>query len=404
MVAIIKILLTLMVIVILLQMKVSMGNAMTVGTSLLFFLCAPQWATLEGAGKAFLFSPSTWEILLSLYLVMCLEYQLRTCGIIDGLMVVSRNFFKSDKALLILMPAILGFLPSLGGAIFSAPLVESAAKPYELSPEKKTIINYWFRHLWECTNPIIPGLLLASEIVKVPVSTLIVHMLWVSVLCLTLGWYIFIWPLKSQSINSFDDIVIQEQRNNYQYVFLGIGPMVANLLLVVGFNFGPATSMFLVVALMTFVLRLKLSNIIAMFRHAFDCKLLWGIIAIIFFQHMLNQTGIIDDVALMLKSLGISLVLIISAIAFLAGILTGNAQGYVAIAFPLIGAIATGNISMAVVGYIAGFVGVMLSPAHLCILVSADYFKANFLKSLQPVVFMGLFILLILAMKTNFNY
>jgi uncharacterized protein len=60
------------------------------------------------------------------------------------------------------MPAFLGFLPSLGGAIFSAPLVEAAGKPYDLSPERKTAINYWFRHVWEYTKSPPPGSLVTT--------------------------------------------------------------------------------------------------------------------------------------------------------------------------------------------------------------------------------------------------
>ncbi|NLI91931.1 MAG: DUF401 family protein [Peptococcaceae bacterium] len=60
------------------------------------------------------------------------------------------------------MPAFLGFLPSLGGAIFSAPLVRESGQRYGLSAEKLTVINYWFRHIWEFSNPIVPAVLLAQ--------------------------------------------------------------------------------------------------------------------------------------------------------------------------------------------------------------------------------------------------
>jgi len=400
MIAVLKVLVTLILVVALLQRKISIGNAMLAGASLLFVMCSPQWLTLKLVGKGLLFSASTWEIMLALYLVMCLEYQLRTNGIIDGLMEAARVVLKSDKVLLALMPAFLGFLPSLGGAIFSAPLVESAGKQYDLSPEKKTAINYWFRHLWECTNPIVPALLLASEIAQVPVGALIAHMLWVSVLCLLLGWFYYIAPLKSQVGAQISSPAMRPQKNNYWYIFMATGPIIANFILVVGFGLGPALSMLLAVVFMTLMLRQVPEKIIDMLKHAFDKKLLWGIVGIMFFQYMLKETGIIADVALVLQNSGIPMMIVIGAIGLLAGILTGTGQGFVAITFPLVAAISTGNIPMAVVAFVAGFAGQMLSPAHLCFLVTLDYFKADFMKSMRSITVMAVVVLLALSIVT----
>jgi len=402
MIAVLKVLVTLILIVVLLQRKISIGNSMLAGASLLFIMCSPQWITLQLVGKGLLLSSSTWEILLALYLVMCLEYQLRTNGIIDGLMEAARVVLKSDKVLLALMPAFLGFLPSLGGAIFSAPLVESAGKQYNLSPERKTAINYWFRHLWECTNPIIPALLLASEIAQVPIGSLIAHMIWVSAFCFLIGWFYYISPLKSQGEAQTSNSALPSQRNNYWYIFMAAGPIVANFILVVGFGFGPAVSMLLAVVTMTLLLRQVPKNMMGMLKHAFDGKLLWGVVGILFFQYMLKETGIIADVALVLQNSGIPMMFVIGAIGLLAGILTGTSQGFVAITFPLVAAISTGNITMAVVAYVAGFAGQMMSPAHLCFLVTLDYFKADFLKAMKSIILLAVVLLLALSIVTVF--
>ena len=402
MIVMLKVLLTLTVIVFLMQKRFLLGNTMMIGAGMVFLMCSPQWSTFEVAGRELLYSSSTWEILLAVFLVMCLEYQLRTSGIVNGLMTVSRAFFKSDRMLLALMPAFLGFLPSLGGAIFSAPLVEEAGKQYNLSPDKKTSINLWFRHVWECTNPILPSLLLASQIAQVPVSALIINMLWVAVIGLVGGWFVYISPLPNNIENQMITDSCSEGKNNYRYLFLAAGPIVANFLLVVGFDFGPAMSMLIVVVSMALVLRMQMENIITMFRHAFDRKLLWGLIGILFFQAILKQTGIIADVALVLESMGIPIVVMIGSIAFLAGILTGSSPGFVAIAFPFVAAISSGNIAMAVVGYVAGVAGQMLSPAHLCLLVTLEYFKADFFKSLRPIMLMEIVILLTLSIKMTF--
>lgn len=404
MIAILEVLLTLAIVVSLLHKKVNLGNAILAGTVFLLITCSPHWSTVASAGRSLLLSSSTWEIVLALYLVMCLEYQLRTSGTIDGFMAVARELLKSDKVLLALMPAFLGFLPSLGGAIFSAPLVEAAGKPFGLSPERKTAINYWFRHIWECTNPIIPALLLAGEIAHVPINQLIANMLWVSVLCLVVGWFYYIAPLKSHAPGLTISGEMSKQKNKYRYLLLSIGPILANLIMVVGFNLGPALSMFLVVAAMTVVLRLNLPNIVAMLKHALDYKLFWGITNILFFQYILTQTGIVGEVAVVLQNSGTPMVLVIGVLGFLAGILTGTSQGAVAITFPFVAAIASEDVAIAVVAYVAGFAGQILSPAHLCFLVTLEYFKADFIKSLRSIAVMAFFLLLALSIEIKLHF
>jgi hypothetical protein len=60
----------------------------------------------------------------------------------------------------------------------------------------------------------------------------------------------------------------------------------------------------------------------------------------------------------------------------------GSPQGFVAVSFPLAVALAPGNLDVIAVAYLAGISGTISSPAHLCLIVTLEYFKADFLKSL----------------------
>jgi integral membrane protein (TIGR00529 family) len=385
MLAILKILITLAIIVILLNRKVKMGNAMLTGAGVLWILSGFNLLQLQSAVITTLNSPSTWEIVFALYFVMCLEYQLRNGGIVDGLMATARRMLRSERSLLALMPAFLGFLPSLGGAIFSAPLVESASKPYQLTAEAKTAINYWFRHIWEFTNPIFTGMLLASQLSSIPLSTLIANMAWLTALATIIGWLFFLSTLKKQQGTIAAADTTHDTGRGYYYVTLAAGPILVNFVLVVFFKLAASISMGLVVAAMVLILRQNLTDIRAMLAHALDRKLLWGIVAILFFQNILRQTGAIEDIAVLLNNLAISNAIVIGVIAFISGILTGTSQGFVAITFPFIAVLSPGDITLAMICFTLGTAGQMLSPAHLCLLVTLDYFKADFLKTLRPI-------------------
>lgn len=384
MLSVVKILITLAVIVFLLNRKVKMGNAMFAGSAALFLLTGLHVQYLNTAVITTITGYSTWEILFALYFVMCLEYQLRTSGTIDGLMAASRQLLRSERILLPLMPAFLGFLPSLGGAIFSAPLVESASKPFILSAERKTAINYWFRHVWEYTNPIFTGMLLASQLSDLPLSALIAHMSWVTMLAIVIGWVLFISPLKRQNSIAGDDIPPAAE-GGYRHIALAAGPILANFCLVVFFKLPASVSMALVVAAMVFILRQNKGDIRGMLIHAFDRKLLWGIVGILFFQNILRPSGLINDIAALLNSMAVANEIVIGAIAFVSGLLLGTSQGFVAITFPFIAVLSPNDLNLAMLCFVMGTAGHMLSPTHLCLLVTLDYFKADYVKTLRPI-------------------
>ncbi|WP_312562991.1 DUF401 family protein [Anaerospora sp.] len=388
--AVLKVLATLAVIVIALNRKVKMGNAMLAGSAILFILSEPTLAKLANAALRTATSHSTWEILFALYFVMCLEYQFRTGGIIDGLMATARSLLRSDRVLLAMMPAFLGFLPSLGGAIFSAPLVESASKPYSLSAETKTAINYWFRHIWEYTNPIFTGMLLASQISGLSLNALISHMAWLTVLSAVIGWLLFVSPLKKSQPSGNTAIISDSGSTSYHFLLLATAPIIANFVLVVFLKMPASISMALVVGAMILVLRQSLTDIRAMLLHALDSKLLWGIVGILFFQQVLQQSGAINEIALLLNAVAIPPTVVIGIIAFVAGLLTGTSQGFVAIAFPFIAVMAPGDLTLAMISFVMGTAGQMLSPAHMCLLVTLDYFHADFLKTLRPVFILNI--------------
>jgi Uncharacterized conserved protein len=376
------------VIVFLLNRKVKLCLAMLAGAAIIFFAADPSPEKLATAVWSTATGYATWEIILALYFVMCLEFQLRTGGIIDGLMAAARRIFRSDRFLLALMPAFLGFLPSLGGAIFSAPLVENAAHPFNLTPEKKTAINYWFRHVWEFSNPIFTGMILASQLSGIPLGALAYNMQWATGLALLIGWLLLIAPLKP-----IPDSVPHTQapgagNGDRRYILLAAGPILANFVLVVFCRLSASVSMALVVASMVFILRQKGTGVRAMLAHALDGKLLWGIAGIIFFQNILSSAGVINDITVLMNKLAIPPVMIIGVVAFLGGLLTGTSQAFVAITFPFIALLSPGNLTLVMVCFVMGMAGQMLSPAHLCLLVTLDYFKADFLRSIRPILAM----------------
>ena len=403
--SVVVILLTLSTVVILLHRRVEIGNAMLAGSFLLQLL---TWSAPElflGATMKTLQHINTWEILGALFFVMCLEFQLRTSGLLDEVMAAARARLISDKFLLAGMPAFLGFLPSLGGALFSAPMVENASRRYEMTPEDKTTVNYWFRHVWEFINPIMPGLLLFSQITQFPLSTLMLEMAPFTVAATIIGWIFCLMRLREKTdATDFDgengsDEKLEIKRKGLHAVALTAGPILFNIFLVMALKLPASVAMASVVGLMAIILRQDISNIKKMLIHGLDRKLLWGIGSVLLFQQVLLDTGALTGVVAMLRSSQISPLIIAGVLTFVTGMLTGTSGGFVAVSMPVVVALAPGEIAAAVVGFVVGTAGQMLSPMHLCILVTVEYFKSNFLRSLAPVAVMEAVMVIIVAIR-----
>lgn len=140
--------------------------------------------------------PRTYDIIFALYFVMCLEIELRLSGALTDMVKALRRICSDVKILLAAMPAFLGLLPSVGGARFSAPIVEELSAGINLSPEHKSAINFWFRHMFEFSSPIIPGMIMACSIAGVTFGEFISHLCWLTVAAIIIGWLILIRPIK----------------------------------------------------------------------------------------------------------------------------------------------------------------------------------------------------------------
>ena len=118
--ALLQILLSLLIMIVLLRKHIHISYAVLASTAVLFMLSGLHLNHLIQALYSTAVSWTTWNMVFTLYLVMCLEYLLRTSGILKNFTQAAGNLFHDNRVVLAFMPAFLGLLPSLGGAIFCA--------------------------------------------------------------------------------------------------------------------------------------------------------------------------------------------------------------------------------------------------------------------------------------------
>ena len=124
--------------------------------------------------------------------------------------------------------------------------------------------------------------------------------------------------------------------------------------------------------------------------------MLFLIISIMIFKEILKDSNAVFQIRHELSAHHIPVLAIIIVMPFISGLITGIAIGFVGVAFPLIIPLFNSSSSLdclayGSLSYAFGYMGMILSPVHLCLLVSKDYFKAPltsvYALIIKPVIF-----------------
>ena len=392
-------------IVVLLRFKVLIGPAILSGGLLIWLFESRSFEKLWIAFTETLTMQRTWDLLLCLYFVMCLEVELRKSGSLHGMVVTLRNIFSSNKVTLAFMPAFLGLLPSLGGARFSAPIVQEASEGIAVDDEQKSAINLWFRHIFEFSNPLMPGVILACGIANVSIGDLIDQVGWVTILCFVLGWIFLIIPLKITDLEKATNT--QHDRTiDWKSLVLAFGPIVTSFLLIVAFNVQAALAMGLVVVAfipLYFWFKRPIS-VKSVFTESLDKKLFFNVVCILYFIQLLTVIGTLDEIVSVFNNSSLPQAVIIACLSFIFGVMTGMGQGYIAIVMPIVALMAPGNIVLVGIAMVYGMAGQMVTPTHLCILVTVEYFKCRLWKTISKCGVLSLLMVLIFSAWTYWRY
>ena len=401
----IVILLAMALTLVLMRCKLPIGICIFGGGLFIWVCTNPDWRLITKAVEQMVTMSRTYDLVIALYLVICLEIELRKSGALAGIVQCLSRMFSSAKFTLAVMPAFLGVLPSIGGARFSAPIVQEAAKGMDVTAEDKAAINFWFRHIFEFSSPIIPGMILACGIAGVKIGDLIVHLGWMTIMAFILGWIVMVRPIKG-AVNEVKEVTPEEKRREIIDFFVALGPVIANVVLMVAFELAASISMAIVVCSMVPVLYAlnRPVSVKDIFVGALDWKLFANVGCILLFIQLLDTTGVLAQIVAAFKGSSLPIPVIIAIVSFIIGILTGLSQGHVAIVMPIVAALSMGDLDLVGVAMVFGVAGQMITPTHVCLTITVDYFKSDFFKTLIPVLIAQGALLVIFSVVSYFTW
>jgi integral membrane protein (TIGR00529 family) len=319
--------------------------------------------------KSTILNDVTIKLILALSFIRIFELILREKAVLAEMMSTVKALFKNRKIVTVSMPLLIGLMPSVGGAYFSAPMVSETTSDIKISPEEKSFINYWFRHPWEYILPLYPGILLASAISRIELHDLIIMNLIYAVLMVTVGLIFSMHNVKGmlKTVNRF------EKKGLLSFI-----PILSVLLLVLIFHIELHYALFAVVISLLLFYKYSLNSIFNALKHGLSIEVIILILGVMFFKESMENSGAVKNLSQFFIKEGIPIFPILFLLPFITGLLTGITVGFVGSTFPLVISVAeTASLGAISFAFASGFLGVMLSPVHICLILTKEYFKAD---------------------------
>ena len=324
----------------------------------------------------------TIELALLMTLIYILAKLMQETGAITKLIDSLRTFFSKGGTLGVI-PAVYGLMPVPGGALFSAPMINEEGDKYHLNKNQKNFLNIWFRHIWFPIYPISSAMILicSEKFSNINIYSLILANVPAFIAIIIIGFILlkkFITNAPKQQTNPTKD---------YSGLMFLLPPIIPLVFYAVLQLFGfPQIRSFLIGVVFSIILVYFITNInrrdyIQALKKSLTWKLGVAIFGIMIFREMFEVSGANVIIADMIRNLPFPAIWMVALIPLLLGSLTGYNLGAIALSYflvePFFSYTGIGIIGLTSIIFMSSFVGYLVSPIHLCNVLSSDYLKTD---------------------------
>ena len=333
------------------------------------------------------------ELALLMTLIFVLAKIMQESGAIKKLIDSLRTIF-SKGGILGIIPAVYGLMPVPGGALFSAPMIDEEGDKYKLNKNQKNFLNVWFRHIWFPIYPISMAMITLIALtntylleinldLRMDISFLILANIPAFLASILIG-YCFLKKYVKKISKTY-----KKPKKDYSGLIFILPPIIPLIFYIILMNFGVSeTRSFLIgiiisIILLYYLLKIDKDEYINLIKKSLTLKLALAIFGIMIFREIIEASGASNEIANVLQSISIPGIALVIIIPLILGALTGYNLGAIGLSFPIVSSFFPSPINIVVlVGYtslifISSLVGYLISPIHLCNVLSSDYLKTD---------------------------
>ncbi|HOO32645.1 MAG TPA: DUF401 family protein [Thermotogota bacterium] len=310
------------------------------------------------------FDLSLYKLLGTVFLIYLFSNALDLSGDAKKFASSSKALFD-DRTSMAFMPMMIGFLPMPGGAMFTAPIVKMIGDEENFTNDYMMIVNYWFRHVVEFFWPVYPAIFLLTTMAGLEMGEFSISLLPVFLIGTLAGW-LFLNGFRLPKIKK----VSREQIKGLWI----LGFIICTGILILAFKVEGYLALGINIAVyFIFRRRYFFESLKRTFKK-------WDVFLLLFlffvYKNYLITVNLTTDIATELNNIGLNLNLLTLIFPILIGMSTGITQSAIGITAPLLLSIGANPALL----YFASVAGVLLSPVHLCVVLTGNYFKSDLMK------------------------
>lgn len=358
--------------------RVNIGLAMLAGSAVLVVFAPLSLETVWTAVHRAFSDPETWVLMGSVLFIGVLGSILKSSGAMTAMVDSLVALLGDPRWIMAMVSSLIGALTAPGGSMLTAPMIDTLGDKVGIGPEYKTGVNIAFRHVWYVFLPIIPSMLTAANLAGCSAKRLAFYNLPPLLAGLAAAWFLLLRPLPCRGAPRWDWAVFGRFFTSMAPLFLVIALYLLGLPFLVSLVLGVALALFNLPAgsaIHTARLRLK-----TMLLPGIRLQLPLAVAGVMVFKELLTASGLVTVFALDLAGKGFPLWLLMTALPFFIGLATGFHEAAIGIAIPIFIPLLAPEQYMAGISltYVAATVGYILSPLHLCVILTREYFQAKF--------------------------
>ncbi len=341
-----------------------------------------------------------WTVII---FVLSLSSLMESTGQAERFMAPLAEKIISPRIRIVFFPMLIGMLPMPGGAVFSAPMINAVAKELPMPEQSKSLINYWFRHTVEMSWPLYPAMILAAGLSGISTPELVMWTFPMSLVFFALGWFFFVRPYPVPTLplpENPDKDAWRKILWEGAPLIIAIGgalffeAVIALTLPHVPLDYGVIVALGLAVAFCLYQNKLGVKTFIKTVTKPSVRSMIFMIGALGAFKNVLSEGGVVQQLVGQdtgLITLWITATFVTMAVGALTGILIATAGAVFPLIIALVETLGLGSpIPWIMLGLTSGLAGAMMSPLHICFVLSCQYFNVSLPKSLRKVIAPGI--------------
>jgi len=354
--------------------RVNLGITLNL-TALLLALLSLDWQRIPITIYETSIDLATISVVFASFGIMLISQLYKETKIINDLSESLSRIIKNSKLLVSILPAIIGLLPVAGGALMSAPLVEAETEKLGLKAEKKSYVNVWFRHTIFPVYPISQVLILTATLTGLTLTAIIVRQIPIVISMIIAGYLIGLWKTTStgrRKENSKTNLGSELKR-----FVITFSPILTTIIAVVGLGVDVSIAAFLGVAVLVVIARPSFEVFQKPFRNWATYGIPFAAFGAFFLRSVVEATELSEIFGVFVANGSVDDLLLLIVIPAVLAFFVGSPLGGVAISYSILEGIVDFTVKSAALLYISSYLGYIIAPTHLCLVLTADYFQCS---------------------------